>query len=179
MATSKKRDEVFLDIGIQGMETGRLTIELYSDIVPKTAENFKLLCTGDRGRGQSGKELSYKNTKFHRIIKGFMVQGGDTTAGNGMGGESIYGETFADENLTHRYKHSEAGVLSMANAGKDTNGSQFFILTAPAPHLDGSHVVFGKIVEGFETLMQMEGVAVTREHMPVGDVRIINCGVLS
>ena len=107
-----------------------------------------------------------------------MVQGGDTTAGNGMGGESVYGETFEDENLSHKFKHSEGGILSMANAGQDTNGSQFFILTAPAPHLDGSHVVFGKVYEGFEVLRKIENQAVHRDHTPRDSVVIKDCGVL-
>ncbi|SDW84992.1 peptidylprolyl isomerase [Thiocapsa roseopersicina] len=146
--------KVALDVTIGGEPAGTITIELFADVVPKTAENFRALCTGEKGMGQSGKPLSYAGSPFHRIIPGFMIQGGDFTRGNGTGGESIYGEKFADENF--QLKHTEAGMLSMANAGPNTNGSQFFITVDATPWLDGKHVVFGKVVEGMDVVEAME-----------------------
>jgi peptidylprolyl isomerase len=146
--------KVALDVSIGGKPAGTLTLELFADTVPKTAENFRALCTGEKGMGKSGKPLSYAGTPFHRIIQGFMIQGGDFTRGNGTGGESIYGETFADENF--ELKHTGPGILSMANAGPNTNGSQFFITVAETPWLDGKHVVFGKVVAGMDVLKKME-----------------------
>lgn len=146
--------KVALDVTIGGEPAGTITIELFADVVPKTAENFRALCTGEKGMGKSGKPLSYAGSPFHRIIPGFMIQGGDFTRGNGTGGESIYGEKFADENF--QLKHTEAGILSMANAGPNTNGSQFFITVDATPWLDGKHVVFGKVVEGMDVVEAME-----------------------
>lgn len=144
---------VFFDITIGGRPSGRIVFELFPD-VPQTAENFRALCTGEKGMGRAGKPLHFLNCVFHRIIPQFMCQGGDFTRGDGTGGESIYGAKFRDENFNRR--HTEPYLLSMANAGPNTNGSQFFITTVPTPWLDGKHVVFGRVVEGQEVVRQME-----------------------
>merc|ERR1711972_1048462 len=150
-------------------------MDLRADIAPKTAENFRCLCTGEKGVGKSGKPLHFKGSAFHRVIPQFMLQGGDFTNGDGTGGESIYGEKFADENF--KLKHTGPGTLSMANAGRNTNGSQFFICTGQTPHLNGKHVVFGKVVKGMEVVRKMEGVGSQsgRTRQPV---KIADCGQL-
>ncbi|CAR23004.1 Peptidyl-prolyl cis-trans isomerase [Lachancea thermotolerans] len=144
---AKLGSKVFFDTSINGTKQPRIEFELYDDIVPKTAANFKALCTGEKGFG-------YKGVPFHRIIPNFMLQGGDTDLTNGYGGRSIYGHKFQDENFVK--KHEKAGLLSMANAGPNTNGSQFFITTVPCPWLDGKHVVFGEVSKGMDVVKTIE-----------------------
>jgi peptidylprolyl isomerase len=167
---------VYFDITIGGEEAGRIVFELHSDVVPKTAENFRALCTGEKGAGQRGKPLHFKGSQFHRIIPGFMCQGGDFTDGDGRGGESIYGSRFEDENF--ELKHTAPGVLSMANAGPGTNGSQFFICTAATPWLDGKHVVFGRVAEGDDVVAAMEAVG-SAGGATSQQVAIADCGELT
>jgi len=167
---------VYFSIKIGGVSAGKVVFELYNDIVPKTAENFRCLCTGEKGQGTQGKPLTYKGSSFHRIIKSFMIQGGDFTAGNGTGGESIYGEKFEDENF--ELKHEKPFLLSMANAGPATNGSQFFITTVPTPHLDGKHVVFGEVVSGKSLVRQLENTSTGSNDKPDKECVIEDCGEL-
>eukprot|EP01080_Neovahlkampfia_damariscottae_P004955 gene4955-8549_t len=165
----------FFDVNYGDEFLGRIVFELFTETVPKTAENFRALCTGECGIGKSGKPLHYKGSIFHRIIKSFMCQAGDFTNFNGTGGESIYGEKFDDENF--EIKHTKPGLLSMANAGPGTNGSQFFITTIATPHLDGKHVVFGKVLKGMGVVKKLEHVE-TSNDKPLKDCTIVNCGEL-
>jgi len=171
------RPLTFFDISIGDKEVGRIIFSIYNDLVPKTAENFRALCTGEKGTGKSGKPLHYKGSGFHRVIKGFMCQGGDFTAGNGTGGESIYGEKFEDEAFL--MNHTRPFLLSMANAGKDTNGSQFFITVSQTPHLDGKHVVFGEVVRGKSVVRAMENFPTSASDVPTFPITITDCGQLS
>jgi peptidylprolyl isomerase len=166
--------KVYLDIAIDDKPAGRIIIGLFGDVVPKTAENFRHLCLCDRGIGkESGKPLCYKGSPFHRIIPRFMNQGGDTTNHNGSGGESIYGGSFEDENFIAQ--HSGPGYLSMANAGPNTNGSQFFMTTVATAWLDGHHVVFGKVVEGMDVVKAIEAVG-SSGGAPTKKVVVDGCG---
>jgi cyclophilin family peptidyl-prolyl cis-trans isomerase len=169
LAAEEKLPRVFLDITADGKPLGRVVIELRSDVVPKTAENFRALCTGEKGFG-------YKGSPFHRIIPRFMCQGGDFTRGNGTGGKSIYGEKFADENFT--LKHTGPGIVSMANSGPDTNGSQFFLCTAKTAWLDGRHVVFGSVVKGMDIVKKMETYGSSPEGTTSAKIEIADCGQL-
>jgi len=170
------RQRVFFDITIGGKPAGRITMELYNDVTPKTCENFRCLCTGEKGMGKSGKPLHFKSSAFHRVIPNFMCQGGDFTRGNGTGGESIYGEKFPDENF--KMTHTGPGMLSMANAGPNTNGSQFFLTTVKTEWLDGKHVVFGHVIEGMDVVKNMEAQG-TQSGKPKAEVKIADCGQLS
>ena len=170
------RSRCYFDVTINGQKAGRIVFELFNDIVPKTAENFRCLCTGEKGIGKSGKPLSYKGCIFHRIIPQFMIQGGDFTRMNGTGGESIYGAKFEDENF--KVRHSKPGMLSMANAGPNTNGSQFFITTVVTDWLDDHHVVFGEVVEGMDVVKELEKQG-SRSGKTAKQCVIADCGQLA
>ncbi|WFD49100.1 peptidylprolyl isomerase [Malassezia furfur] len=166
------RPVVFFDITIGETPVGRIKFELFSDFTPKTAENFRQLCTGEHRFNH--KPMGYKGSIFHRVIKDFMCQGGDFLNGDGTGSFSIYGDKFDDENFL--MKHDAAGLLSMANSGPNTNGCQFFITTQPADFLDGKHVVFGKVVDGMLTLRKIENVPMGANNRPRLEVKIAECG---
>jgi len=168
---AKFTSTVYFDVSIDGEPAGRISFGLYGTIVPKTAKNFQSLCSGE-----NGKFLSYKGSKFHRIIPKFVCQGGDISSGDGKGGESVYGTTFDDENF--ELSHIEPGLLSMANKGPNSNGSQFFITTKAADELDGKHVVFGKVTDGMDVVSKMEAVGTKKTGVVNAAVEIADCGEL-
>jgi len=169
-AALAENPKVAMDVTIGGEPAGTIEAELFAHVVPKTAENFRVLCGGEEGE-----DMRYAGSPFHRIIPGFMIQGGDFTNGNGTGGKSIYGGKFDDENF--ELKHTEAGLLSMANAGPNTNGSQFFITVAPTPWLDGRHVVFGKVTSGMDVVEALEAQG-SRQGRTKTEVMMSDCRVL-
>ena len=158
----------YFEIQIGSNNVGRITFELIDDVAPKTCENFRKLCLNELNP-------AYKNTKFHRIIKDFMIQGGDFTNHDGTGGYSIYGYKFEDESF--ELKHNQPGILSMANMGPNTNGSQFFICTQEAPHLDGKHVAFGIVKDGYDIIEQLNNIETDENDKPLIECRIIKCGL--
>ncbi|KAK9832082.1 hypothetical protein WJX81_005152 [Elliptochloris bilobata] len=167
---------VFFDVKAGNKDLGRIEMTLRKDVVPRSAENFRALCTGEKGVGRMGKPLHFKGSTFHRVIPDFMCQGGDFTAGNGTGGESIYGAKFADENF--QLKHTGPGILSMANAGPNTNGSQFFLCTAKTAWLDGKHVVFGSVTKGMDVVKTVESYG-SQSGKTKEVITIADCGQLS
>jgi len=171
LADEKVTNQVALAVSIDDKHVGDIVIGLFGDVVPKTTENFRHLCIGDKGMGKSGVPLHYKGTPFHRIIPNFMIQSGDFTRGDGTGGESIYGAKFEDENF--KLNH-EPFCLSMANAGPNTNGGQFFITTADTTWLNGKHVVFGRVLKGFDIVKKIEAEG-TSSGKPKSKVTIKDC----
>jgi len=165
----------YFDVTINGKDAGRIVLGLHGNVVPKTVQNFEKLCQGTSVSPMTGERLAYQGSTFHRIIPNFMIQGGDFTHHNGTGGTSIYGPKFSDENFT--LKHTGPGILSMANAGPNTNGSQFFICTAKTPHLDGRHVVFGVVEDGWEVVKKIESFG-SRSGSPAARITIQRCGIL-
>lgn len=174
---SKKYPHVYIDVAIGARPIGRMVFELFTDLTPRTAENFRGLCTGEYGNvglSAATKKLHYLDSKIHRIVDEFMIQGGDFTNGDGTGGHSIYGAVFEDENFQRR--HACAGLLSMANRGRNTNSSQFFITLNPCPHLDGKHVVFGQIIHGMDVVRRIAKTPVDGNNRPKLQVMITDCG---
>eukprot|EP01016_Furgasonia_blochmanni_P049787 TRINITY_DN75_c0_g1_i2.p1 TRINITY_DN75_c0_g1~~TRINITY_DN75_c0_g1_i2.p1 ORF type:complete len:209 (-),score=71.13 TRINITY_DN75_c0_g1_i2:195-821(-) len=171
----KVTSKIVMTISVDGVPSGDITIGLFGEVVPKTAENFRALCTGDHGDSATGHQLAFKGSPFHRIIPRFMIQGGDITEGDGTGGESIYGDRFDDENF--KLKH-EVGCVAMANAGPDTNGSQFFITTVDTPWLNGKHVVFGRVVDGMDVVKSIESMG-SKNGTPQKSVVIADCKEVS
>ncbi|XP_018431144.1 PREDICTED: peptidyl-prolyl cis-trans isomerase-like 6 isoform X2 [Nanorana parkeri] len=169
-----KHTFVYLDIAIQEQPIGRLLFELFSDVCPKTCKNFQHLCSGESGDSPSGIKLHYKGALFHRIVKNGWIQGGDIVAGKGNGGESIFGGTFEDEN--YAVPHNKRGVLGMANKGRHTNGSQFYITLQATPYMDRKHVAFGQLVEGSDVLWKMEEIPAYNER-PKLNCTILDCGI--
>ncbi|GAB1863458.1 40 kDa peptidyl-prolyl cis-trans isomerase [Camponotus japonicus] len=174
LLTDKDNPVVFLDIAVGPEKVGRVIIELFKNVVPQTAENFRALCTGEKGAGVKAARLHYKGSTFHKIISQFMIQGGDIVSFNGTSGESIYGPYFNDENFT--LKHMSAGLLSMVNEGQPhTNSSQFIITIQPSRHLDDTNVVFGKVIKGMGVVLEINKVQ-TEKDIPIDKISIIDCG---
>jgi peptidyl-prolyl isomerase G (cyclophilin G) len=176
MNSTKTNPRVFLDVAVQNEKPKTMVFQLFADLVPKTVENFRALCTGEKGYSANGVRLCYKNTKILKIIPGFAVVCGDIEKNDGTGGMSIYGPTFEDEKFA--LKHVRAGLLSMVNNGPNSNQSQFYILLNPAPQLDGTHVVFGCIEEGLQVLRWLEKLETADQDRPLRPVTIVNCGEL-